>query len=314
MKYFIYAMMIFTFYGCSVQKQVVGEFYLEQKQYEKGYDHFKKNIEEDVKNASSQYYLGRFLLAKGKTKEATVHLKKAVLLDKSNPKYHSWLGVSYSLNKDYKKERKEYLKALGFDKNHLQSLIYLAHNYYDKKEYTKALEYYFRVLDISDENQTVLYHRAMAFQKLGRKAEEIIAFKEYLAYYPSGSFAKESVKSLNKLGNFEYRNFVIGIRSVTLKNINFKPFTANIDYESKKSLDVLGKILTQNRDVEIHIVAYQEKNLELAKKRVKSIKKYLLDKYSKIESNRLKLSWFDSSKKINRYKLYESIEFITVVK
>ena len=102
-------------------------------------------------------------------------------LDKSNPKYHSWLGVAYSLNKDYKNERREYLKALSFDKKHLQSLIHLAHNYYDKKEYKKALEYYFRVLDISRENQTVLYHRAMSFQKLGRKAEELVAFKEYLA-------------------------------------------------------------------------------------------------------------------------------------
>ena len=314
MKYFICVVIIFTFYGCSVQKQVVGEFYLEQKQYEKGYAHFQKDTQENVKNASSQYYLGRFLLAKGKSKEATVHLKKAVSLDKSNAQYHSWLGVAYSLNKDYKNERKEYLKALSFDKNHLQSLIYLAHNYYDKKEYTKALEYYFRVLEISSENQTVLYHRAMSFKKLGRKAEEIVAFKEYLSYYPSGSFAKEAVISLNKLGNFEYRNFVVGIRTVTLKNINFKPFTSNIDYESEKSLDVLGEILTKNKNLEIHIVAYQEKNLDLAKQRVKSIKKYLLNKYPKIKETRLKLSWFDSSKKINRYKLYESIEFITVVK
>jgi len=314
MKYFICIAVVFIFYGCSIQKQVVGEFYLKQKQYDRGYAHFQKNIIKDNKSASDQYYLGRFLLAKGKTKEATIYLKKAVSIDNSNALYHSWLGVAYSLNKDYKNERKEYIKALKFDKNHLQSLIYLANNYYDNKEYKEALKYYFRALKLSPQNKTALYLRAMSLKKLGRKAEEIVAFKKYLLYYPSGSFAKESVASLNKLGNFEYRNFIVGIRTVTLKNIKFKPFTTRIDSESEKSLDVLGKILTKNRDLKLYIVAYQEKNLKLAKGRAKSVKKYLLKNYPHIESNRLKLSWFDKSKKIKRYRLYESIEFITIVK
>ena len=313
MKYILLVVMAFLLTSCSLQKQVVGEFYLEQKQYDKGYAHFQKNIEKDKNNASAQYYLGRFLLAKKQTKNAIFHFKKAILFDNSKSIYHSWLGVAYFLNKNYNNERKEYIKALELDKNNLQALQYLGYNYHDKKEYTKALKYYFRVLEISPENQTVLYYRAMSFKKLGRKAEEISAFKEYLTYYPTGSFAKESVSRLNKLGYFEYRNFIIGARTVTLKNINFKPFTTNMDYESEKSLDVLGEILVQNKNIKIHIVAYQEKNLDLAKEKAKSIKKYILNKYSKIESNRLKLSWFDSSKKINGYNLYKDIEFITAI-
>ncbi len=311
MKYFICIVVVFIFYGCSIQKQVVGEFYLEQKLYDKGLVHFQNSIKKDENNAFSQYYLGRFLLTKGKTKDAITHLKTAIFLDDSNPLYYSWLGVAYSLNKDYINERKEYLKALKLDKDHLQSLIYLAHNYYDKREYSRAIKYYFRVLKISPQNKTALYHIASCFHKLGRKAEEIVAFKKYLTFYPSGSLARKSVENINKLGDFEYRNFILGARTVTLKKINFKSFTSSINSESKKSLDVLGKILIKNRNIELHIVSYQEKNLQLAKAKAKSIKKYLLKEFPNIESKRLKLSWFANSKNISGYKLYESIEFIT---
>lgn len=320
MKYItflFFIIVLFVVSGCSTSKVLVGEFYLEQKQYDKGYIYFKKNLERDNNNAHFHYYYGRFLLAKNNKKEALIHFKKAVTLDNLKADYHSWLGVAYASLNQYKNERKEYLKALSLDKNHLQSLVYLSHNFYEKKDYIKSFEYYNRVLKVTPENKSALFYRAMSLNKLGRKAEEIVAIKEYLLNYPTGAYARQLVVNLNNLGNFDYRNYTIGVRTITLKDIKFKPFVSELEYDSQSSLDILGKILDKNRDIKLHILVYQEKNKELAKQRAKKIKQYLLDKYPQINSYRLKLSWFGKSKSIkvegNLYKLYESIDFISII-
>ncbi|MEA3497787.1 MAG: hypothetical protein U9R16_01890 [Campylobacterota bacterium] len=315
---FVVVFGVLLFSGCAVQQQIVGEFLLEQKNYDKGSDYFKAKIRENKNDASSQYYYGRFLIANKRYKQSLKYLKKATILNNKNADYHSWLGVNYSLLEMLEDERKEYLIALKIDKKHLQSLTYLAHNYYDNKEYLKSLEYYNKVLKILPESQTALFNRAMILNKLERKPEELLAWKVYLKYYPSGTQARDAVKYLNNLGSFDYRNHLIGLRTVTLKNILFKPFSSTIDYDSKSSLDFLGKVLTINKNIEIHIVGYQEKNSELAHQKVKEIKKYILKKYPSINSTRLKLSWFSKPKNViiknRRYLLGESIDFITVTK
>ena len=81
MKNYIHIVLLFivvvAFTGCAVTKQIVGEFYLEQKKYDKGYSHFQNKIQEDAEDASSQYYYGRFLLAKKSQKRSTCSLKKS---------------------------------------------------------------------------------------------------------------------------------------------------------------------------------------------------------------------------------------------
>lgn len=200
-------------------------------------------MKENPNDAASHYYMGRFHLAKGKAKKALPYLKQTVNLDNTKAKYYSWLGVAYALNKQPKNERKAYEKALSLDRDNLQALIYLAHNHFDKKEYTKALTYYNRVLKLSEENQSALYNRALALKKLGRKPEEKLALKEYLAYYPAGSKARTATKNLNALGDFSYRNVLIGLRTVTINAITFKPFSDDLTLEARRSLDLIGKIL-----------------------------------------------------------------------
>lgn len=304
--------------GCTIQKQVVGEFYLQQKQYDKGYAHFRQSAKTDNTDALAQYYYGRFLLAKDKKKEALLQFKKAVELDGTNADYYCWLGVAYSSLKQHNNERKAYIKALGIDKNHLQSLTYLAHNLYENKEYEKAFKYYSKVLKISPQSQTALFNRSMSLNKLGRKPEEKIAWNEYLAYYPAGSLARSAVENLNSLGGFDYKNYIIGLRTITLKKITFKPFSSNINYDSKSSLDFLGGILNRNKKIKIQITAYQQKNALLAKQRAKSIKNYILNKYPKVDSSRLRLSWTDKPKNLiidkKGYEIGEFIDFITIKK
>ncbi len=313
---FLFIFLIFT--GCSATKQFMGEYYLQQNNYDDGYKHFKKEVSADENYAVTHYYYGRFLLAKDEPKKALKHFKKAIVLEAKNSDYYSWLGVTYASLKQYNNEKSAYLKALTLDKKNLLALTYLAHNYFDKKEYIKALQYYRASLKLIPESQDVLYNRALSLNKLGRTPEEKIAWKEYLSYYPAGALARNAVKQLNEKGNFEYKNHLIGFKTITLRNITFKPLSAELNSDSKPSLDVLGEILSDNKKISIHIVVYQLKNKILAKQKAKSIKRYLLTKYPKININRLKLSWFNQAKRVviskRRYQLDETVDFITAAK
>ena len=54
MSYFKRLMILFfilVFSGCSIQEQVVGEFYLEQENYDRGAQHFQKKIAENPLDA-----------------------------------------------------------------------------------------------------------------------------------------------------------------------------------------------------------------------------------------------------------------------
>lgn len=299
----------------AIKQTVAGQYYLDKKQYKKGIEVFREEVRAYPDNGEAHYFLGRFLLADKKGKEALNHLKQAVDLSPKKADYHFWLGVAYATNKKGDLERKSYLKALEIDKNHVQALTYLGHNQLERKKYTEALRSYNKALELWPGNPSALYNRAYIMKKLGRTPEEKVGWQEYLAYYPSGAMARRAVVHLNALGNFEYRNYIIGRRTVTLKTTAFEPFTAKIKKASRPSLDLLGTIMKNNSRVSIHIVAYQKKNKELAEARAKSIKRYLTKEFKEIKSSRLMVSWFDVPEriKIDKKIVYadESINFIT---
>lgn len=314
-KFVLIACVGLVFSGCTFTQVVVGEYYLSEKKYNSGVTYFNKKVSKNNLDSASYYYLGRLLLAQNRSKQALVEFKNAIALDNTNADYYCWLGVAYSSLKKLDKERYTYLKALELNSKHLQALTYLAHNYNDANEYENALFYYKEVLSLSPFSQTALFNHAILLKKLKRYPEEKLALKEYLKYYVDGSLARNATVNLNLLGNFDFRNYIIGIRTITLKRIEFKPFISEIDYNSRDSLNYLCDILSRNKKVKIHIVVYQEGNEQLAKDRAKSVKKYILEKSEKIDPNRLKLSWFGVPKVIIKngttFKLGESVDFIT---
>ena len=302
-------------HALALKQNVKGDYYLRNEKYQEGITEFNKQILIHPDNAETHYYLGRFQLALDNYDIALNHLKKAVQLSPDQADYHFWLGVAYGVENEAHMERQCYLSALELDKNHVQALTYLGHNYFKQNELREALNIYQKVLERCPENPGALFNRAIILKRYGRKSEEKSAWEAYLSYYPEGPMARLAVGNLNELGYFEYRNYLIGDRTVTLKKISFEPFTSEIFRDSYPSLVVLGEILKNNTSVSIHIVAYQMNNEKLAEDRAKSIKKYLLMNYSKIDPSRLKVSWFGVSEKIkcgNKiFKEDEAINFIT---
>jgi len=77
----------------------------------------------------------------------------------------------------------------------------------------------------------------------------------------------------------------------------------------------LGEVFEKQTRFELHILAYQKNNKNLAKARAKSIKQYLTDRSRYIGPSRVKISWFDVPEKIAvgkiRFNEDETINFFT---
>lgn len=303
--------------GCAVTNMVKWNFYLSNEKYQAGIRSFSGQIKKYPDDHRLHYYLGRFYLAENQTGNGIEYLKKAIRLKPDLAEYHFWLGVAYSGNKDRKREWMSYEKALELNPGHLKSRVYLAHTQMERKQYLKALDNYTMVLRNAPDEPASLYNRAMILRILRRTGEEKRAWKEYLDFYPSGPMGRRAANQLNRLGDFSYRNHLIGSRTITLRKIQFVPFTAELTREDQVTLDFLGEMLALSPSVAIHIVAYQKNNKKLAEKRAKSIKKYLLKNFRSIQTGRLKVSWFGVSERIRKRKArhyeHESINFITAL-
>jgi len=302
----------------SLKQNARGNYYLDKRKYKDGIVAFQKELEANPESAEAQYFMGRFHLADNRPKEALYHLKRAAKLFPEKADYHFWLGMAYAANNEGDLERKSYVRALQLDNKHFQAMTYLGHNQFERSEYEKALKTYNRVLELRPHNPSALFNRALILKRFDRTPEEELAWREYLDVFASGAMARQAVLNLNALGNFQYRNHLIGSRTVTLEKIYFEAFTAKIWIGSQPSLDVLGEIMKKNQGIAIHIVAYQRNNRTLAKMRAKSVKRYLIKKFPEIKSSRLMVSWFGTPEEIKTAKKTftedESINFITAIR
>ena len=301
----------------SIRHNLQGNYYLDNKKYDQGLAVFQKELEAKPKSPESHYYLGRFHLALEHPKRALTYLEQATILSPRKADYHFWHGVAAAAGKKHDIERKSYEQALKLDPDHVQALIYLGHNHLEKGKYRKALKNYSRAIELQPENPQALFNRGLILMHLKRTPEEKLAWKQYLYYYPSGPMAQRATANLNALGDFAYRNHMIGKRTVTLERVQFEPFSKKIWSGSTPSLDLLGEIMKNNHRVRIHIVTYQKSNRALAEARAKSIKKYVLGKFPEIGPSRLKVSWFDVPERIKvggkTFTEDESVHFITAV-
>ena len=297
----------------SVKNYTQGEYYLQNEQYEDCIATFERETENYPYDANAQFYLGRCYLAVEKNRAALKHLKKAVTLDQGNPDYHFWQGVAYAANGKTRSELKSYEEALAIKKDHVQALVYMGHNRFEDGQYRASLGYYNRALKQEPSIPQALYNRALALRKLNRTPEEIEAWKTYLGAYSDGTFAIRAAQYLNEYGHFDYRNHILGKRTVTLHQVQFAPSSARILKASTPSLKELARITAHTPHLVLHIVAYQKNNRKLAEMRAKSVKKYLLDQERGMSGTRIKVSWFDKPEtvKIGRktYSRDSSINF-----
>jgi tetratricopeptide (TPR) repeat protein len=278
----------------AVKNYTQGEFYLQNEKYDDCKARFSDTVKKYPADANAHFYLGRCYLATDQSRAALKHLKSAVVLNPGNPDHHFWQGVAYAANGQFKSERQSYQDALTIRPDHVQSLVYLGHNRFEAGQYRLALGDYNRALRLDPAIPQALYNRGLILRKLKRTPEEINAWLTYLNAYPNGAFAIRATRYLNAYGRFDFRNYTIGKRTLTMAQIQFDPSSARIRKQSHATLEQLAQICQRNRSLILHIVAYQKNNRKLAEMRAKSIKKYLRDHRRGLSGSRLKVSWFDT--------------------
>lgn len=297
--------------GCDIARIAKGQYYLNQRQYEQGRAEFRENLHNEPGDARAQFYMGRLFLADDMPRKGLPYLKEAVRLSPDTADYHFWLGVAYSALGKSKQEQAQYRTALSLNSRHIQARVYLGHSFLEKKQFRKALREYEEVLRFRPRHPAALYNRGLCLMHLGRKAEEKTAWLKYLSLYDSGPLARTATTHLNELGDFSYRNHVLGKRRVCLKRIDFKPFSATLDSDSKESLRRLGHFLTAAPAQTLHVLVYQAGNRALAKKKALAIKKYLLRRFPGLSRDRIRTSWFEKQEKVKvgkkRFKLDQSV-------
>lgn len=294
------------------------ENYIKSEDFGEGLKYVEKRLLKNQKDPSANYYAGRYLLAMNRQEEALPHLLQAVLLDVGKAKYHFWLGVSYWALRDFDKERKAYQRAIAIDFRYRSAHLYLGHNYFDSGEWNKALKQYEKVLELEKKHPDALFNRAVAIKELGRMRQAILAWKEYLKYYPDGKWALKAVHNLNLRGDFSYRNYLLGARRVVLSRIAFEPDSARLKKASLPSLDVVRAMLSNNKALKFYVITYCQKNTDLARQRALSIKKYITFKNPGVGANRVILSWFGFGEVIKKngksWLEKESVNFIAKIK
>ncbi|WDP92846.1 MAG: tetratricopeptide repeat protein [Desulfobacter sp.] len=303
--------------SCVVKNIVTGEYYLAGRAYKTGIKTFEQALAEQPDSPENHYYMARYCLGDNQVKKGLKHINEAVKLDPYNPDYLFWQGVAYGANKAKKAEWQSYEAALKINPAHVNARLYLAHTQLERKQYKAALSNYGQVLGKRPQEASALYNRALILDILGRSGEARSGWKIYLEQYWEGAMAVSAVRHLNHAGDFAFRNYLIGVRTLAMHAVEFTPFSLDLTQEARFSLNRLGKILDQDRNLVIHIVAYQKNNPSLAEKKAKKIKAYLLEQYPGIDPAMLKASWFDQAEKIKlnkkRYDLDESVRFITAV-
>lgn len=301
--------------GCS---KVVGPYYLNQEKYAEGIEVLGERLQEHPDDASAAYFIGRYYLGMNKPAQGLQFLDKAVALDSGNADYVFWQGVAHWALADYPQERAAYQKAISLDPNHISANLYLGHSYLDKSKWEQALTRYRKVIQIDPYNPEALFNEGLVLNKLGQSAEAKQSWKKFLEYYPDGSLAIQATQNLNVLGDFTYRNFIIGERNVPLHSINFDEGSVDLKAESKDSLHVLKTMMNTNDKLALHIVTYVKGNKTLAKARSKAVRDYLVNGHPAPSEKRLPLSWFGSSEIITidgkSQTVDQSVQFITIVK
>lgn len=301
--------------GCAY---ISGPYYLNHGEFEDGLEVLGKEFRENPDNAAAAYYLGRYYLALEEPEQANRFLKQAVRLEPDNVDYLFWVGVANWALDDFQEEQRSYRLALSVDKDNVSANLYLAHTYLDEGKLDQALALYDKVILMDKFNPQAVYNRADILTRQGKNSQAVREWKKFLEYYPDGSLAVCGTDKLNSLGDFTYRNFVLGKRNVTLRTLKFKSGSAKSELEGNLSLRLLAAIMKSDMSAAFHIVAYSKDNPDLAKERAAKIKKHILNAHPGIASERLPLSWFGVPEVIKRggkiYELDDSIRFITVLK
>lgn len=307
--------------GCAsmdrAARNIQGEYYLNRADFAAGRAAFAPRLAEYPSDPELNYYMARFELGTDNPEAALPLIQKAVKLAPAKADYHFWEGVTHWALMKPDRERAAYEKALAIDPDHLSANLYLAHNMLDRGQNAEALRLYDRVLSLNPHEPQAMFNKAAALERLTRFTEMMSAMHRFLDNYPDAPLARQGVHMLNKAGDFSWRNHVIGLRTIPLRAVEFKPDTATLTKNAEASLKRIGEILSEKTDLGVHIVAYVKDDPALARERALAVRNFVNREYPEVILGRLAPSWFDKPERIKTdgatHSLPQSVNIFTKI-
>lgn len=282
--------------GCKTVEKAVqgleGQYYINKEDYSGGRKAFASRLAETPNDPAANYYMARFELGDDNPEKALPFIKKAVSLAPGDADYRFWEGVTWWALMKPDKEKAAYEQALAINPDHASANLYLGHNMLDRGQNKAALDRYEKVLRLEADNPQAMFNKAVALERLRRKEDMREAMLAYLDRYSAGPLARRGAHMLNRIGDFTWRNHIFGLRTVTLRAVEFEPESAKLTQESKASLNVVGAMLTDSPGLKLHVVVYVKGDKPLARDRALAVRAYVSKMYSKVEPSRLTPSWF----------------------
>lgn len=301
--------------GCGLSQAYRGQYYLNSGQYAAGVAAFQEEARAHPGSSAARYYLGRLLLAQDRAAEALPHLQEAARLAPRDADCRFWTGVAQGVLGQHDAERASYLAVLALDPRRGDALTYLGHNLLEQGDVAGALARYQAALEVWPGNTAALHNRALCLDRLGRTTEAVPGYREFLDRAPYGALARSVAERLNALGDFTWRNHLVGRRTLTLRDIRFTPGAADLRPESGPSLDHLATVAANMPGVVLHVLVYQQGDPGLAEARARSVHSRLLASRPEL-APRVRLSWFGTPEAVRAgeraVSLPESVAFFTL--
>lgn len=246
-------------------------------------------------NDEALFYLGRSLLAAGRSTEALGAFSKAELLRPDNPQYALWKGVTYQALGAVEEERQTYRQLVEKRPDLLPARLNLANNLLQDGQASEAQQLYKQILASDPTERTALYNKAIALRLQGKPKEEVEAWKSYLDHYRTGLSASRAMQHLHELGDYSFRNYQLGEKSVIL---NQDRLLDPQDQERKREIDYLARHLNNRSLGELNIVVFVENDVQQAESIARSLRSAIAERAEGIEDNTVGVSWFDEAEPI----------------
>lgn len=246
-------------------------------------------------NDEALFYLGRSLLAAGQSTEALDAFRKAEILRPDNPQYALWKGVAYQALGDVDEERQTYRQLVDKRPDLLPARLNLANNLLQDGQASQAQQLFEQILASDPTERTALYNRALALRLQGKTREEAKAWKSYLDYYRTGISASRAMQHLHELGDYSFRNYQLGQKSVIL---NQDRLLDPQDHERKREIDYLARHLSSRSLGELNIVVFVQNDAQQAEAIARSLRSAIAERAEAIEDNTVGVSWFDEAEPI----------------
>jgi tetratricopeptide (TPR) repeat protein len=160
---------------------LLGIAYLDEKEYNKAIDYFKKASQADAEYEPAYFYLGSSYERIGKHQEAKNYLKKAIELNPKDADALNYLGYMYAEDNEQLDEAERLIKrALALEPKNGAFIDSLGWVYYKKGDLIRAKILIETALKLIGDDEVIYEHLGDVYDKLGEGLKAKKAWRKSL--------------------------------------------------------------------------------------------------------------------------------------